>query len=330
MEQVILWGVGEHANKIINKYVIPDNLFELVVDCNHEQRKTNWMGYKIQDPNMINFASSNLIVIGSEAYREEIEINIKNDYPKKKSIYINDFLKLYKEKNLREQAINHSWQLFGGETYAQFGDDIFVMNLFHNIGTDKFSYLDIGAHNPYIISNTALFYQKGCRGINVEANPYLMENFNKFRPDDLNLNVGIGIEEGTMPFYMIDEYSGLNSFCKNSLDERIKNWGNTDIKVSTYDIPVITLDHLIEKYCAGIFPDFLTIDIEGLDYSVLSNYDFEKTGPLVIDVEIMGDIGNNMKEMLEKKGYKSTFRCGANFIFVKSEFFNRLLFRMEN
>lgn len=328
MEQVILWGVGEYANKVVDKYVIPSNIFELVVDCNYELKKSNWIGYKIQDPIMINSASSNLIVIGSEAYREEIEINIKNNYPNKESIYIDDFLKLFTKKNLKEQAINHPWQLFGGETYAQSGDDIFIMNLFHNISIDKFSYLDIGAHNPYIISNTALFYKKGCRGINVEANPNLMENFYKHRPDDLNLNIGIGIEEGTMPFYMIDEYSGLNSFCKKSLDERIKRWCNTDIKVSTYNVPVITLDHLIEKYCNGIFPDFLTIDIEGLDYSVLSSYDFEKTGPLVIDVEIMGDIDIRMKEMLEKKGYKSAFRCGANFIFVKSEFFDKLLFRM--
>lgn len=93
---------------------------------------------------------------------------------------------------------------------------------------------------------------------------------------------------------------------------------------------MITLEHLIEKYCTGIFPDFLTIDIEGLDYSVLSNYDFEKTGPLIIDVEIMGDIGNSMKEMLQKERYKCVLRCGANFIFVKLEFFNRLLFGAEN
>lgn len=120
---------------------------------------------------------------------------------------------------MKEQAINHPWQWFGGETYSQCGDDIFLMNLFHSMGIDKFLYLDIGAHNPYIISNTEPFYQKGCRRINVEANPNLMDNFYKHRPDDLNLNIGIGIEEGTIPFYMIDKYSGLSSFCKKAWEK---------------------------------------------------------------------------------------------------------------
>lgn len=91
-------GSGEYANKAISKYIILGNLFELVVDCNYERRQqSNWMNYKIQDPIMINSASSDLIVIGSEAYKKEIEINIKNDYPNKK-VYIDDFLKLYTEK----------------------------------------------------------------------------------------------------------------------------------------------------------------------------------------------------------------------------------------
>lgn len=332
MEQAILWGAGVHAGDLINKYkhVLPVNLFELVVDRNYEQRNSDWIGYKIQSPDKIDNAISNIIVIGSENYKTEIETILKEKYPDKQYVYIDDFLRQYTEKDLKNLAINHPWQWFGGEIYSQCGDDIIILNLFHNMGKDRFSYLDIGAHNPYIISNTALFYQKGCRGVNVDANPYLIEAFYKYRPDDLNLNVGIGIKKGNMPFYMVDKYSGLNSFSKEMVEENIKNWDNPNIKMNCLNVPVITLDDLVKEYCNGIFPDFLTIDIEGLDYSVLSSYDLKKDGPVVIDVEVKKGFDNSIRELLEGHGYRRIFRCGNNFIFVRSVLFNELLFGLEN
>lgn len=73
------------------------------------------------------------------------------------------------------------------------------------MGIKKPSYIDIGAHHPYEISNTAIFYMNGCRGVNVEANPNLIDEFYKERPDDINICCGVGNHPGKMPFYMIDE-----------------------------------------------------------------------------------------------------------------------------
>ena len=36
------------------------------------------------------------------------------------------------------------------------------------------------------------------------------------RPEDSNLQVGVGDEPGFMNFYLIDKYSGRNSFSKHS------------------------------------------------------------------------------------------------------------------
>lgn len=57
------------------------------------------------------------------------------------------------------------------------------------MGIKKPSYIDIGAHHPYEISNTAIFYMNGCRGVNVEANPNLIDEFYKERPDDIKQGV---------------------------------------------------------------------------------------------------------------------------------------------
>lgn len=243
MNKVILWGIGKHANEIVDKYAIPNNLFEIVVDRNYKMLDSVWKGYKVQSPEQIGNAESELVLIGTKLYINEISECVRKSYPDKKIVYIDEYFdELYPEKDLSEQAINHPWQLFGGLSYAQHGDDLFVMNLFNNLEMKKFTYLDIGAHNPYIISNTALFYKMGCRGINVEANPNLIQYFYEYRPEDCNLNIGIGKQQGTMPFFMIDQFSGLNSFSEEIIKKRIDNDKKQDIKVETINIPVITLE----------------------------------------------------------------------------------------
>ena len=72
------------------------------------------------------------------------------------------------------------------------------------------TYIDIGAYHPYYLSNTAHFYQAGCRGINIEPNPLLFRAFGKHRPHDINLTIEEKrvqhilnwIETGEMPTYV--------------------------------------------------------------------------------------------------------------------------------
>src|SRR5437763_16778861 len=69
--------------------------------------------------------------------------------------------------------IGHPDQGFGGRTYAQFGEDLIFLNIFALLGINTPSYIDVGAHHPVNISNTALLYERGCRGIKIDANPDL-------------------------------------------------------------------------------------------------------------------------------------------------------------
>lgn len=90
----------------------------------------------------------------------------------------------------------HRNQKFGRTTYAQHGEDLMICNLFSIIGVDRPGYLDLGAHHPYVISNTALLYERGSRGVNVEANPVLLDAFREARPEDVSVNLGVGPERG--------------------------------------------------------------------------------------------------------------------------------------
>jgi hypothetical protein len=70
-------------------------------------------------------------------------------------------------------------------SYSQSGEDMILDTIFYN--QPKGTYIDIGANNPYVQSNTHFFYKKGWRGINIDALPGSMNKFRKVRPKDINI-----------------------------------------------------------------------------------------------------------------------------------------------
>lgn len=216
--------------------------------------------------------------------------------------------------------MTHPDQLFGGVTYAQHGDDIVIRAVFNNLGIDNPSYLDIGAHHPSNISNTKLFYDAGSRGINVEANPNLFAQFLVDRPNDVNLNFGVGTEAGFMDFYMVDEHSGRNSFDYETVAAFVQDYPQFNIR-EVMTLPVMTVAQILQNRA---IPDFLTIDVEGLDYDILKSIDYKRYPFKLVCVEVGGldkfNYADAVSSLLQENNYFSLIRCGANLIFVDNKY----------
>lgn len=213
----------------------------------------------------------------------------------------------------------HPDQRFGGYTYAQHGDDLMFLNIFDLIGITNPRYLDIGAHHPTRISNTALLYLRGARGINVEANPHLIEAFRKERPGDTNINVGVGPERANLPFFMYSDDHGRNTFSTQERDICLSESRQNKV-LKIINIEVITLMDVVNRYCNGLFPDLLTMDIEGFDLEVLSSADFSMNQPKVICIETRRKDGETMKQFMRSRGYFCFCRIIENLIFIQNEF----------
>lgn len=207
----------------------------------------------------------------------------------------------------------HPDQCWGYISYSQHGEDFLILNLFKMLGVEKPNYLDLGAHDPEIISNTKLLYDRGSRGVNVEANPILIEKFKQLRPDDINVNVGVSYVPGEHLFYMYSDTSGRNTFSETevqSLEGVLKARKSPSIKC-------VTLTTILEEYCNGVWPQFLSCDIEGLDYDVLNTTAFTADkGPWVVCVETRNSETIKMRKMFERRGYFTYARMGENLIFV--------------
>lgn len=228
-------------------------------------------------------------------------------------------------------ARGHRDQGFGSETFAQYGEDLIVANIFAILGIKAPTFLDIGAHHPFHINNTALLYQRGSRGINVEANPILIKAFYKERPLDTNLNVGVatsrGSPIGTMTFYMIDDQSGRNTFDKETAEAFVR--ANPTFSITkAVSLPMIDINTIITRHAQGHWPNFLSIDIEGWDAAIIADADFGSSSPDVICVEAISGDGNNVTrqlvELLEARAYVAYARTIANIIFVRAHVATRI------
>ena len=194
---------------------------------------------------------------------------------------------------------------FTTKIYSQEGEDIILSEFFPN-KTDGV-YVDVGAHHPMRFSNTHMFYKKGWRGINIDAMPGSMKAFERKRPRDINLEIGVSGKEGEMTFYMFDD-PALNGFSMEISKDRDKN-SNFEIieerKIKTYPLSKILNKYLPKDQKI----DFMSIDVEGLDMMVLESNDWKRYSPRYLLVECIGDTVEDIMQdkiyrFLSEKGYK--------------------------
>jgi FkbM family methyltransferase len=208
-------------------------------------------------------------------------------------------------------------------SYSQSGEDLIVKYIFDVIGINNPSYIDVGAHDPFLFSNSALFYKNGSRGVNIEPDPNLFKNFMDKRIDDININVGIAEKPDLLNFYIMHPPT-LNTFSKEEAD-RVSEEGDYHIK-EIKKVEVCNINSIIDDYCNGSFPDFLSLDVEGLDFEIIKSIDFNKSSPKVICVETIsfstsgqGIKDKKMIDYIISQGYMLYADTNINTIFVKDK-----------
>jgi len=202
------------------------------------------------------------------------------------------------------------------ETYSQYREDLVIDALFSH--KRQGFYVDVGANDPDVFSNTKLFYNKGWRGINVEPDTSLYTKLCAKRDRDINLNIGAGPEPGVMTFYRMSADT-LSSFNKDAAIQAGKLYGSN--LVSEEPIPVMKLADILEVNLKGMTIDFLSVDAEGYDLAVLKSNNWSRYQPSVIIVEINVG-GDEIIKFLKGHDYLLIFNNGTNGIFVSRKFFD--------
>lgn len=228
------------------------------------------------------------------------------------------------------KKLNICYGIFNGTikpTFSQFGEDRILEYLFTNLlKIDLPSYIDIGANHPIIGNNTYGFYFRGGSGILIEPDPYFFSILKKRRERDKIINAGIGLNfKVKADFYVYaPRFKGLNTFSAEEAEMRYRE----GIKYrEVIKMPLLDINQIIQENISGNL-DFLSIDVEGLDFEIIQSLDFSQYAPKVICLETVryGDTKNeskmnNMIAYILEKGYLVYADTHFNTIFCKKDIF---------
>jgi FkbM family methyltransferase len=209
-------------------------------------------------------------------------------------------------------------------SYSQCGEDLIVRFLLLEVlGRSEVRYLEIGAYDPWFLSNTALFYRLGFQGVLVEPDAALCINLRRHRPRDECVNVGIGNGDTTEAEFYVLSARTLSTFSQAEAERQAAAGHRIERVVR---VPLVPINRLLrERFSAP--PNFVSIDVEGLDEHILRSFDFDECRPDVFCVETVRHSANrsewrknvDIPALLRAKRYLVYADTYINTIFVNQD-----------
>lgn len=205
-------------------------------------------------------------------------------------------------------------------SFAQEGEDLVLQRFFD--GQHSGFYVDVGAHHPFRFSNTYFFYRLGWYGINVDASPGSMQPFVSARRRDINIEAAISESNAALTFHLFNE-PALNTFDHAIAKERDGRKGYR-IVGTTKILPMTLADLLDQHLPTGVETiDFLSVDVEGHDLSVLRSNDWARFRPMVVVAELVGAtiedfMRSELTKFMRSVGYVPVAKA-VNSVFFKND-----------
>lgn len=208
----------------------------------------------------------------------------------------------------------------GRVSYSQCGEDMIARFVFDALKIANPTYMDIGAHHPTYLNNTYAFYEAGSSGVNIEPDPDLFARFPRERARDTNLNIGIGDAAGELTFHVMSART-LNTFSAEEARAATEK-GRVTIE-RTLLLPVRPVNEVLDEHFAQNSPDFLSLDVEGLDLAILKAWDFSRWRPKLACLETIvyaggrgGGQRHDITAHLQDCGYFAYAHTHVNTLFV--------------
>jgi len=198
---------------------------------------------------------------------------------------------------------------FGGSRRSQLGQDIFVLSelCFKRQGF----FVEFGATNGVDLSNT--FMLEKCfdwRGVLAEPAKKWLDALRKNRSADIETACVWHTSGETLVFNETEEaeLSTLDQFSSSDLHAAARTDGNR------YEVTTISLMDMLRKHDAPMEIDYLSIDTEGSELTILESFDFSIYSIKIITCE-HNYTGNREKifELLSSKGYVRKFEGLSQF-----------------
>ena len=218
------------------------------------------------------------------------------------------------------------YEKYSKKSYSLSNVDLVIERIFKK--KNKGIFIDVGCNHPIKYNNTYLLYKKGWSGINIDLDMESINQFNKLRKRDINIQTLITSydnEEKDLFFY--HDRSAINTISKDLANSRKNQY--KDIR----KLKGKSLNTIIENSkFKNLKIDLLSIDIENYEYEALKNFNFQKYDIDMIVTEITDTNIKNLEifnlslenivktdlyNLLINNNYKLVNWVNADLIFVK-------------
>ncbi len=186
------------------------------------------------------------------------------------------------------------------KSYSQSGEDVIAWQYFKEKSHGYF--IEVGANDPVLFSQTWFFEKRGWRGMLVEPLPQKAAILRSARPG--SVVYGVAATSPGHPDELMLHIAPDDMF--SSVEQNFS--GNSS--ANTQSVPCATLDELLARE-GNPSIDYLSIDVEGYELAVLSGFSLERHRPALILLE------DHMKHLrlhryMTGHGYRLVKRTGVN------------------
>ena len=220
-------------------------------------------------------------------------------------------------------------------TFGQLGEDAVIRNHIEWLGLnieEKGAYLDIGCHHPWIGSNTFKFYKNVQCGYVVDVGNEKQRLWKRFRPNDYFINTAVVPNNYSKEFVIFNLGSKYGKPTDHIEGQGIVSNDSSNFKINAKatkakDICSIVLSN--PKWEEAKWR-ILDIDVEGLDYEILTSLDLKQLKPDIVAIESFPPLKLDYQlkidyylrddlivKHLKTLGYSLQSICGPTLIFIR-------------
>ena len=223
------------------------------------------------------------------------------------------------------------YEKYTKKSYSISNVDLIIDRMFSKV--EKGFFIDLGCNHPIKFNNTYLLYKRGWRGINIDLDKKSIDEFNKIRDKDYNvqslISTNIGEEK---EIYYYHSRSAINTISRELLEHRKTKKDSVKIIKETTN----TLENIIEQSpFKNQKINLLSIDIENHEYEALKKFNFSKFRIDVIVIEIHDlrqkkleiynqsldfVVNSKIYKLLTNNSYKLVNWVNSDFVFVLEDF----------
>jgi FkbM family methyltransferase len=194
---------------------------------------------------------------------------------------------------------------YQGTSHSQIGQDIMVMALTKQRRNGYF--VEFGVMDGKMYSNTLVLEQElGWQGIVCEPAQIFHDDLHHNRTCRIDLRAVAGVSGQQLEFKETDTELGLSGLIDYFDAGECHTARRRSSAGRTYKVETVSLDDLLVQHQAPDQIDYISMDTEGSEYAILTNFDFNKHRVRIFSIEhnYLEPRRQDIKDFMAQKGYQ--------------------------